>query len=146
MKFSDVAQSEWESLRPYVDTCLLPVTGLTGSEAPWEATQALEHLRDALDCFEIPYKGRILTYPAFHFVSPEEDSSLLKQVCTRLKDNGFAFVVVVTAKAELGHSLNTVGADLSFALPPQVLNKSLLQVQQQISRKLQHMWSHRTQE
>jgi 23S rRNA (pseudouridine1915-N3)-methyltransferase len=143
MKFSDVTESDWESLRPYVDTCLLPVTGLTGKESPWEATRALEQLRDALDCFEIPYKGRVLTYPALHFTGEGESNATLKQVCVNLKESGFPFVIAVTAKAELESALQTAEADLAFALPPQLLRDSLADIKLHISDKLQQLWINR---
>ncbi|MDF2963531.1 MAG: hypothetical protein K0S39_5266 [Paenibacillus sp.] len=141
MKFSDVEQGTWEELRPYVDTCLLPVTGLTGSEPPWEATQALEELRDALDCFEIPYKGRVVTYPAFHFVSGEETSGFLKQVCRKLRENGFRYIIVISAKPVLEPLLAGSEADLHFTLSPELLQQSLPEVKQRISDNLQLLWS-----
>ncbi|TDF99365.1 DUF2487 family protein [Paenibacillus piri] len=142
MKFSDVEETAWDELRPYVDTCVLPVTGLTGSEQPWEATRALEQLRDALDCLEIPYKGRVLTYPAFHFITDEEcGSETLKRVCARLKNSGFRYLIVIGAKAELENILSESGADCALTLPPVMLNDSLPEVKRQIAQKLQQLWS-----
>lgn len=69
MKFSDIEEQTWDELRPYLDTAVLPVTGLNGGETPWEATRELEYLRDALDLIEIPFKGRIVTYPATIFLN-----------------------------------------------------------------------------
>jgi 23S rRNA (pseudouridine1915-N3)-methyltransferase len=143
VKFSDVKEAEWDSLRPYVDTCLLPVTGLTGNEPPWEATRALEQLRDALDCFEIPYRGRIVTYPAYHFIGQPDSLASLKQVCANLRDSGFAYVIVVTAKQQLEEALQQTGADLWFALPPQVLSESLDDITVQVSGQLQQLWLRR---
>ena len=57
----------------YLDTCLLPVTGLTGKESPVEAGDRLEQLRDLLDLLEIPYHGRTVTYPAWHYAEDAED-------------------------------------------------------------------------
>ncbi|MCR8634487.1 YpiF family protein [Paenibacillus radicis (ex Xue et al. 2023)] len=143
MKFSDVSQNSWEELRPYVDTCLLPVTGLTGAEQPWEAVQALEELRDALDCFEIPYKGRVLTYPAYHFVLGEEMGSMLRLVCKNLKENGFKYIVIVSAKSEFEPLFMNAQADLFFTLPKEKLNDSQHSVKEQISNKLQQLWSNK---
>ncbi|MGO4375464.1 DUF2487 family protein, partial [Paenibacillus sp. MCAF20] len=67
MKFSEIEKEQWEELRPYLDTCLLPVTGMDGSEQPYEATEWLERLRDIMDLIEIPFKGRVVTYPACHY-------------------------------------------------------------------------------
>ena len=73
MKFSDIEEQNWEQLAPYLDTCLLPLTGLDGTEKPWQATNALEKLRDFLDLIEIPFRGRIVTYPAAHYELLEEE-------------------------------------------------------------------------
>jgi len=141
MKFSDVNSSTWDELRPYVDTCLLPVTGMTGAEQPWEATEALEALRDALDCFEIPYKGRVLTYPAFHYIE-EEGAERLAAVCRRLKQS-FPYVVIVTAEAQWLEQID-IGkeqADLVFVLSPERLSEALTEVKDRISVSLQTLWT-----
>lgn len=98
MKFSDLTRDDWMQLAPYMDTCLLPVTGLTGEEAPWEATEALEKLQDALDLIELPYRGRVVTYPALHYTgeSGERLADILNHTCARLKRNvGFRHVLLV---------------------------------------------------
>lgn len=101
MKFSDIAEGRWGELKPYLDTALLPLTGLSGGEAPWEATRALEQLRDALDLIEIPFKGRIVTYPAVHYTAePDETKRQLDAVCRRLKETGFRYIVLITARSE----------------------------------------------
>ncbi|WP_028548646.1 DUF2487 family protein [Paenibacillus sp. UNC451MF] len=142
MKFSDVESTSWEELRPYVDTCLLPVTGLTGSEQPWEATKALEMLRDVLDCFEIPYKGRVLTYPALHYIEGEEGRFLLEQVCERLKQS-FPYVILVSASDELHELENLIKCDLVFVITPKQLAESLPGIKQKIADRLQALWSKR---
>ncbi|GAB6929982.1 hypothetical protein JCM10914A_39650 [Paenibacillus sp. JCM 10914] len=101
MKFSEVDEQSWEELKPFYDTCLIPYTGLTGKEAPWEATSALERLRDFMDLAEIPFKGRLVTYPAVQY-GKTEDIKLLNEVCRNVKAIGFAHVIVMTADAELG--------------------------------------------
>ncbi|RKN72454.1 DUF2487 family protein [Paenibacillus ginsengarvi] len=101
MKFSDIAKSDWEGLSPYLDTCLLPVTGLTGFEQPWEATQELEFLRDVMDCIEVPYKGRIVTYPAFHYTDSPEGASAVNTVCQRLKSGSFRYVILISANSSV---------------------------------------------
>jgi 23S rRNA (pseudouridine1915-N3)-methyltransferase len=102
MKFSDIEQSSWTDLKPYLDTCLLPITGLTGSEEPWEVAAALERLRDVMDWVELPFKGRVVTYPAVHFLV---DLSLIKEeinrICDQLKRTGFKYVIVITAETQL---------------------------------------------
>jgi 23S rRNA (pseudouridine1915-N3)-methyltransferase len=142
MKFSDVVPSTWSDLRPYVDTCLLPVTGLTGEEQPWEATQALEELRDALDCFEIPYKGRVLTYPAFHYSFGQQGEELLASLCERLKQS-YPHVILVTAKEEAAAIMEAAQVDAAFVLPPAMITNSSPDMQREIAHKLQQIWAKR---
>lgn len=101
MKFSDIERSDWEGLKPYLDTCLLPVTGLGGFEQPWEATQELEYLRDVLDCVEGPFKGRTVTYPAFHYAEGPAASAAINSLCRKLKGVGFRYVILITANASM---------------------------------------------
>lgn len=107
MKFSEISAEEWGSLQPYLDTCLLPVTGLMGIEQPFEATEQLEKLRDIMDLIEIPFKGRVVTYPAMHFYTNDEASrNMLEQVCKSLKKTGFKHVLIATAQAGLDVAVN----------------------------------------
>lgn len=102
MKFSDIERERWEELQPYLDTVLLPVSGMTGLEQPWEASQTLEQLRDALDPLEQMYRGRVVTYPAVHYAeSDEELKRLLDELCLRFKKSGFRYCVVVSGNARL---------------------------------------------
>ncbi len=101
MKFSEISSEEWLDLQPYLDTCLLPVTGLVGSEQPHEATTALEQLRDIMDLIEIPYKGRVVTYPAFHFYEESLASGMLTEVCSKLRRTGFKHIIIVAPKRDL---------------------------------------------
>lgn len=142
MKFSDIDASTWNELQPYVDTCILPITGLTGEELPWEATRALESLRDALDCLEIPYKGRVLTYPAFHFLDGSEVEEQLARIYLRLKQN-FRYVVLVSAKEEAISTLNSFNPDAVFILTPEMLANAKAASQQQVAEKLQQLWTAR---
>ncbi len=112
MKFSDIEAERWEELKPYLDTCLLPVTGLDGTETPYEATSALENLRDVMALVEVPFKGRLVTYPAYHFYDPS-DHLRLDELCRRLRMTGFRYIIVATAKPMLG--LAGVSADLFIA-------------------------------
>jgi 23S rRNA (pseudouridine1915-N3)-methyltransferase len=98
MKFSEITSEEWEELKPYLDTCLLPVTGMIGAEAPHEATAWLERLRDMLDLVEIPFKGRVVTYPAWHYIgSRQQLDQMVQEWCASMKRTGFRYVVAVTA-------------------------------------------------
>lgn len=111
MKFSDIEKEQWDELSPYLDTCLLPVTGMTGTEPPFEATQRLEELRDMLDLVENPFKGRVVTYPACHYVTDGNGSGQgVSAIVERLKESGFAYVILATASGVL--TLDDCGADL----------------------------------
>lgn len=98
MKFNDLSREKWTELRPYLDTCLLPVTGLAGNESPYIVTGTLERLRDLLQRIEIPFKGRIVTYPAYHYTGDGKASFAagLDDVCGRLKEGGFRYVIALT--------------------------------------------------
>ncbi|GMK42202.1 hypothetical protein PCCS19_52610 [Paenibacillus sp. CCS19] len=112
MKFSEIESSQWEELKPYLDTCLLPVTGLSGLETPAEATKALEDLRDIMDGIEIPFKGRVVTYPACHYTGDDAEHAVVEQLCASLKRTGFRYIIVVSARIT---NLASVSADLIFA-------------------------------
>ncbi len=98
MKFNEIAAESWSEWQPFMDTCLLPVTGLKGDEDPLQVTKALEALKDVMDRVEIPFKGRIVTYPAIHFFHPEnDDPTYINRICQKIKEAGFKFVVIATA-------------------------------------------------
>jgi len=102
LKFSEIEKDRWPELRPYLDTALLPLSGLTGGEAPHEATEALERLRDALEPLESAYRGRVVTMPALHYA--EDDASLAvlaDKLCARMRESGFRHCVVVTGAPRL---------------------------------------------
>ncbi|UHA72981.1 DUF2487 family protein [Paenibacillus sp. 481] len=106
MKFSELTKEQWEELQPYLDTAILPVTGLIGKESPIEAVEYLERLRDWLDLVEIPFRGRTVTYPAYHFVTEQTEGDTrfdaINAACEQLKSTaGFKFVIVMSADANL---------------------------------------------
>ncbi|GGF88936.1 DUF2487 family protein [Paenibacillus abyssi] len=109
MKFNEIEEGKWTELQPYLDTCLLPVTGITGYETPHEVTGSLEQLRDIMDLIELPFKGRVVTYPAFHYYEAGNSASI-EHVCRQLKLQGFRYVVLITAKT--GMELEVASADL----------------------------------
>jgi 23S rRNA (pseudouridine1915-N3)-methyltransferase len=138
MKFSDIEQSQWPALQPYLDTCLLPVTGLNGSEEPWQATYALEQLRDLLDLVEIPFKGRIVTYPALHYIHGQTDVGHLSDLCSSFKKTGFAYVILagngINGSLPLTDSIT--GCDLVLShteLSPFSINERQKLVQERIT-------------
>ncbi len=101
MKFSELSEETWAELQPYLDTCLLPVSGLTGSEAPWEAKERMLRTGDWLAPLEQAFHGRTVTLPAYHYDRAGEDAAeRLNALCARLKaDGGFRYVVVVCGQA-----------------------------------------------
>ncbi|WP_211744987.1 DUF2487 family protein [Paenibacillus sp. Marseille-Q4541] len=115
MKFSEITSEDWGDLQPYLDTCLIPFTGLTGQESPYDTVSALERLRDLLDYVEIPFKGRIVTYPAFHY-SQSQNENAINDLCSRIKTGGFKYVIVMTADEPLANT-QIPQADLVFSLP-----------------------------
>ncbi|WFR60464.1 DUF2487 family protein [Paenibacillus amylolyticus] len=117
MKFSEMTQDSWAELQLYLDTCLIPYTALSGEQSPVEVTEALERLRDFLDLVEIPFKGRIVTYPAFHYANPEL-SMTLNSLSAQLKSSGFKYVVIMSSDGHLD-GVEIPSADL-------VLSRSVL--------------------
>ncbi|HZG78398.1 MAG TPA: DUF2487 family protein [Paenibacillus sp.] len=119
MKFSEIERDRWEELRPYLDTALLPLSGLTGAESPSDATAALERLRDALDPLEQAYRGRVVTYPALHYAANDEAlAALADELCARLKASGFRYCVVVTGDPRL-HALRVPNASAVLGPRPE---------------------------
>ncbi|AZN40738.1 DUF2487 family protein [Paenibacillus albus] len=137
MKFSDLSADGWAELAPYLDTAVLPVTGLQGTEMPHEATEALERLRDVLDLIEIPFKGRIVTYPACQYGawSPE----LMKQLqllTGNLRQVGFKYVIIVMATPAPDESQTETGADLVISLDEQ----AELPTAESVSDSVRQLW------
>ncbi|MCU6708336.1 YpiF family protein [Paenibacillus sp. J5C_2022] len=136
MKFSEIEQDKWQELAPYLDTCLLPVTGMTGQESPPEATACLERLRDMMDMVEMPFKGRVVTYPACHYWSDgPEYSKMLARWCEALRGAGFTYVIVLTANGSL--ELACEAADL--VLSPTA--EGALPEQSEVSAVIRALWS-----
>lgn len=142
VKFSELTEEQWEEWGPYLDTCILPVTGLNGTESPIEAGYRLEKLRDWLDGIEMPFRGRTVTYPAYHFVSQQLDDDelrLLNGLCTRLRRQGFAYIVVVSAQLPLT-SDKLPAADLVIT-PAELMEEEAGQVRSAMKICVQNMWS-----
>lgn len=135
MKFSEIEEEQWAELEPYLDTCLLPVTGLSGAENPIEATSCLEQLRDIMDLVEIPFKGRVLTYPAFHYYNDDEGTrQFIRSLCTSLKNNGFKYIILITANQSISFQCDE--ADL-WVTP---LEDGQYPTQEEISWKIREIW------
>lgn len=137
MKFSEVDPGAWEELRPYLDTCLIPLSGLRGTEQPYEVTEKLAQLRDVMDWVEAPFHGRVVTYPSFQYGGPEI-ATLINEVCRRVKQSGFRYVIVTSAEVELDDAL-LPEADLIItprrfaALEGETSN-------QRVKKAIQRMW------
>ncbi|TBL79723.1 DUF2487 family protein [Paenibacillus thalictri] len=141
MKFSDIESAGWADLKPYLDTCLLPVTGINGQAAPYEVTAQLELLRDLMDCVEIPFKGRVVTYPAYHYIIEPFDAAPLEKLCGELKEKaGFRYVIVATVTAPLEADL-VPSADLLIQAGEEVLKAEYSAVKSQIGVQIGQMWA-----
>ncbi|MDR6884474.1 DUF2487 family protein [Bacillus sp. 3255] len=141
MKFNEISERDWLDLKPYLDTCLLPVTGLTGLEDPAKVTQSLERLRDALETIEIPYKGRVVTYPALHYITAVNMKEQLEAVSLHLKRMGFRFVIVLSIDPEAA-KWKADQTDLLIAVDMEQWNSQSEQIKQSISKQVQHLWTH----
>lgn len=136
MKFSEISREQWEELSPYLDTCLLPVTGMTAQVLPYEATAWLEQLRDIMDLIEIPFKGRVVTYPAWHYINNSGQlAEHLNQWCASIKGLGFRYVIVVTANKDL--SVHCPAVDLWF----QPGERGEFPIQSEVSGAIRALWS-----
>lgn len=135
MKFSEIRSEDWLALQPYLDTCLLPVSGLTGLENPVQTAEQLENLRDILDMIEVPFKGRVVTYPAVQYQLSDSTTTKheLNELAKKLKKGGFRYVFGITASQQL-----TEFAPESFDL--WIGLKEEPWTQAEISRKIQSVW------
>ena len=137
MKFSEVDEQAWPELQPYFDTCLIPYTGLTGGETPWETTSALERLRDFMDLVEVPFKGRVVTYPAMQY-GGETAVQLLNDICHNVKSAGFTYVVVMTADNELDK--NDVPESALVLSQPRIMASADVPLQAAVSMLISGLW------
>ncbi|WP_408892303.1 DUF2487 family protein [Paenibacillus taichungensis] len=138
MKFSEMTQDSWAELQLYLDTCLIPYTALKGKQSPVEATEALERLRDFLDLVEIPFKGRIMTYPAFHYASPDM-SMALNTLSEELKSSGFKYVVIMSSDGELEQTQIT-SADLVLSRSVLIQEVGEEGISRFVGEKIRELW------
>jgi 23S rRNA (pseudouridine1915-N3)-methyltransferase len=137
MKFSDFDVSSWEENRRFYDTCLLPLTGLTGMENPPDTAGALERLRDFMDLVEKPFQGRIVTYPALQY-SGEGCIGLINDICRKVKSSGFQYTVVLTADMDVTEQ-QIAESDLVLSLPNlDAAQQSMISAL--VRGKIQEMW------
>lgn len=96
MKFSEFDETTWPGLAPYLDTCLLPVTGLEGSETPDVMTDKAAAAGAWLSPIEQAYKGRTVTLPALHYYEGGPAvTEQLARMCGSFRRIGFRYVVLV---------------------------------------------------
>lgn len=141
MKFNDIDEHSWGEIRPFVDTCLLPLTGLTGQEAPWQVTRKLEKLRDLMDHVETPFRGRVITYPSVQYLEEEEtQAAMVNKLCRRLKDSGgYRFVITITANSKIAEMVFTE-SDMHITLDPDEEWTSQ-QLRDRIAERVGELWS-----
>ncbi|MCD9021176.1 DUF2487 family protein [Cohnella silvisoli] len=105
MKFSEIDGDSWPELQPYLDTCLIPLSGLTGKESPWEATDKVARTGQWLAPIEQDFRGRTVTMPAIHYdIGGDGDAEQLNHLIGQWKKNGFRYVIVIS-----GHLLEGSG-------------------------------------
>ncbi|CAI6059498.1 hypothetical protein PAECIP112173_01726 [Paenibacillus sp. JJ-100] len=138
MKFSEMNQDSWAELQLYLDTCLVPFTAMSGKLSPVEATEALERLRDFLDMVEIPFKGRIMTYPAYHYSSTEM-SMTLNTLSAELKASGFKYVVIMTADGSF-EGVEVSNADLILSHKDLLQNMENKDIAQYVGECIRNLW------
>ncbi|SDN86532.1 Protein of unknown function [Paenibacillus sp. yr247] len=139
MKFNDIPANDWPDLKPYLDTCLLPLTGLTGFEDPTQVTVALEQLRDALETIEIPFKGRVVTYPALHYITGVDMREQLHAISLHLKRMGFRYVIVLTLHTEAA-LWKTDQTDLLINVDLEQWTSQSDQIKSNISKQVLQLW------
>ncbi|TFE30020.1 DUF2487 family protein [Cohnella luojiensis] len=111
MKFSEIDPDSWPELQPYLDTCLLPLSGLTGDESPWEATDKVARTGEWLAPVEQAFRGRTVTMPAFHYdFGGREQLDRLNRLIGSWKSVGFRYVIVISGQAV--HQEERLNADL----------------------------------
>jgi 23S rRNA (pseudouridine1915-N3)-methyltransferase len=96
MKFSEINADSWPELQNYLDTCLIPVSGLTGEESPWEITDKVARTGQWLAPLEQAFRGRTVTMPAFHYDTGSiEDRERLNRLARQWRTNGFRYIIVI---------------------------------------------------
>ncbi|MFC5467748.1 DUF2487 family protein [Cohnella suwonensis] len=101
MKFSEIGEESWPDLQPYLDTCFLPLSGLTGEESPWDATEKIARTGEWLVPLEQAFRGRTVTMPAYHYNGLDNGrAAAINRLIRNCRSAGFRYVVVVS-----GHPL-----------------------------------------
>lgn len=137
MKFSDFDRKTWEADGHYYDTCVIPYTGLRGTETPPETVYALERQRDFLDLVEKPFQGRVVTYPAVQYAGAGS-IAMINEVCQKVKSSGFQYAVVLSANEALSAG-EIHESDLVLCLP-EIAADSETPVSSYVREKIQGLW------
>jgi 23S rRNA (pseudouridine1915-N3)-methyltransferase len=96
MKFSELTSESWPDLQLYLDTCIIPISGLTGAESPWEATDKVARTGQWLAPLEHTFHGRTVTMPAFHYYNgSSDDTEKLNGLCIQMRKSGFRYVIAI---------------------------------------------------
>jgi len=110
MKFSEIDPRSWPELQPYLDTCVLPLSGLSGEESPAEATDKVARAGEWLSPVEEAFRGRTVTMPACHYgTGGTEFVRKINELISAWKKGGFRYVVLVGGQPM---ELSGVEADL----------------------------------
>ncbi|AIQ59528.1 DUF2487 family protein [Paenibacillus borealis] len=137
MKFSDFDRKTWEADGHFYDTCVIPYTGLQGTETPPETVAALERQRDFLDLVEKPFQGRVVTYPAVQY-GGAESIALLNGLCRKVKSIGFQYAIVLSANEALLEE-KVYESDLLLCLPG-LKGDSDASVSSRVRDEIQRLW------
>lgn len=140
MKFSEIDQASWPELQMYLDTCLIPVSGLTGEEAPWEATEKIALTGQWLAPVEEAFLGRTVTMPAYHYDSDSKEGlERLNRLCKLWRSNGFRYVIVICGQMlSLTNHLN-----VDLILQPTTQNEAAND--ETIHKQITELWRHPSQ-
>lgn len=137
MKFSDFDSKTWEADGSFYDTCVIPYTGLQGTETPPEAVAALERQRDFLEMVEKPFQGRVVTYPAVQYAGADSIATI-NALCRKVKSIGFQYTVVLSAN-ELLEERDIYESDLLLSLPG-LHADSAAAASLHVRREIQRLW------
>ncbi|OMF96363.1 DUF2487 family protein [Paenibacillus sp. FSL R7-0337] len=137
MKFSDFDRRAWEIDGQYYDTCIIPYSGLQGTENPPETATLLERQRDFLELAEQPYKGRVVTYPAVQYAGPGM-TAIVNELCRKVKSSGFQYVIVMSANEGLRKE-DVFESDLLLCLT-EIMSDSRASVSAYVRSEIQALW------
>ncbi|WP_340024422.1 DUF2487 family protein [Paenibacillus sp. FSL K6-1096] len=137
MKFSDFDRESWETNGHYYDTCVIPYSGLRGTETPPETVYILERQRDFLDLVEKPFQGRVVTYPAIQYAGTGS-IALMNEICRKVKSIGFQYAIVLSANEALPEG-EIHESDLVLCMPVIAADSQVL-VSAYVRGEIQALW------